>query len=310
MNRRDFLTKTLVAGGIATIGQFPFKSLGAGTNKVRLVILHTNDTHSRLEPFPSTDKNFPNLGGIAARKYMIDQIRSKEEHVLLVDAGDIFQGTPYFNLFKGEPEIKAMSKLGYDCATMGNHDFDLGLEGFLKQLPHANFPFVTSNYDFSKTILEGKTKKYHIIHKGGIKIGLLGLGVQLYGLVPQDAYEKTKYIDPILIANEVSHHLKHKEKCDFIICLSHLGYTYEYDKVSDLKVAAATEHIDLIIGGHTHTFLKEPTLVKNKIGNDVVINQIGWGGVNLGHLIFEFEKNKFKKQLKQHTVISMKQTIG
>lgn len=310
MNRRDFLLNTILTGGLLSIGQFPFKSLAKSKETITLHILHTNDTHSRLDPFPANDKNFPNMGGIVARKKIIDDIRAQAEHVLLLDAGDIFQGTPYFNLFKGEPEMKAMSLLGYDCATMGNHDFDLGLEGFDKQLPHANFPFVTSNYDFDKTILKGKTKKYHIIQKGNLKIGIIGLGVQLYGLVPQDAYAKTKYLDPITTANNITKHLKNKENCDFIICLSHLGYQYEFDKVSDLKVAAETEYIDLIIGGHTHTFLDKPTIVKNKLGHDVIVNQVGWGGVNLGHLIFEFEKNKFKNQLKQHTVISMKQTIG
>lgn len=309
MNRRDFLSRTLVAGGILSVGQFPFAAL-AKPNVERLVILHTNDTHSRLEPFPSTDKNFANRGGISARKTAIDSIRAQEKNVLLLDAGDIFQGTPYFNLFKGEPEIKAMSMMQYDAATMGNHDFDIGIEGFERQLKHANFPFITSNYDFSRTILAGKTKPYQIIKKGNIKIGIIGLGIQLYGLVPKEAYEKTKYLDPLITAQNLSRELRHKYHCDFIICLSHLGYRYDFDKISDIKIAENTEEIDLIIGGHTHTFLDKPTIVKNKKKNDVIINQVGWGGVNLGHLIFEFEKNNSKNLLKEHTVISMKQTIG
>ncbi|OJU77808.1 MAG: metallophosphatase [Bacteroidetes bacterium 47-18] len=309
MNRRYFLTKGVLAGGLLATGGFPYSAL-AQQQRERLVILHTNDTHSRLDPFPDTDKSFAGRGGVAARKAIIDAVRAQERNVLLLDAGDIFQGTPYFNLYKGEPEIKAMSMMGYDCATMGNHDFDIGLDGFLKQLPHATFPFVTSNYDFSRTILHKKTLPYTIIRKGGIRIGILGLGVQLYGLVPAEAYGKTYYKDPLATALEVSSHLRHKKGCDFIICLSHLGYRYDFDKVSDIRIAEQTEEIDLIIGGHTHTFLEAPVVIKNRKQRDVVINQVGWGGVNLGHLVFEFEKNKTKNSLKQYTVIPAKQTRG
>lgn len=309
MNRRDFLQKSLIAGSAFALGKFPYSAF-AQHSLERLVILHTNDTHSRLEPFPLNDKNFGGWGGVAARKTIIDAVRKDNENVLLLDAGDIFQGTPYFNLYKGEPEIKAMSMLGYDAATMGNHDFDLGLDGFLKQLPHAQFPFVTSNYDFDNTILKGKTQNYHIIRKGAIKIGIIGMGVQLYGLVPQEAYAKTYYNDPILVAEKWGKFLKEQKKCDMVICLSHLGYEYTSDRISDVKLAAATSYIDLIIGGHTHTFLEAPTVVKNKVNNDVIINQVGWGGVKMGHLVFEFEKKLSKNQLKRHTVFSVKQTIG
>ncbi len=309
MNRRNFLQKSLIAGSAFALGKFPYSAFTQHSLE-RLVILHTNDTHSRLEPFPLNDKNFGGWGGVAARKTIIDAVRKENENVLLLDAGDIFQGTPYFNLYKGEPEIKAMSMLGYDAATMGNHDFDLGLDGFLKQLPHAQFPFVTSNYDFDNTILKGKTQNYHIIRKGAIKIGIIGMGVQLYGLVPQEAYAKTYYNDPILVAEKWGKFLKEQKKCDLVICLSHLGYEYTSDRISDVKLAAATSYIDLIIGGHTHTFLEAPTVVKNKVNNDVIINQVGWGGVKMGHLVFEFEKKLSKNQLKRHTVFSVKQTIG
>lgn len=310
-NRRTFLKKSLMGSTLLFAGNFPFAALAAANNKThKLIILHTNDTHSRLEPFPSNDKHFPGMGGIAARKTIIDKVRAEEENVLLLDAGDIFQGTPYFNIYKGEPEIKAMSLLGYDCATMGNHDFDAGLEGFDAQLKHANFPFVTSNYDFSNTILDKKTKAYHIIQKGQIKVGIFGIGVQLYGLVPKNSYGKTRYNDPINVANKTAKELKEKNKCDFIICLSHLGYEYKSNKISDLKLAKKTTNIDLIIGGHSHTFLAEPTRVKNAINEEVIINQVGWGGVKLGHLTFEFDAIKTSKKLKSHTVISTKQTIG
>ena len=307
-NRRTFIRNAALGGSLLLAGSFPFSAL-AQRKKTRLVILHTNDTHSHLEPFPANDKHFPGMGGIAARKAVIDDIRAKEEHVLLLDAGDIFQGTPYFNLYKGEAEIKAMSLLGYDCATMGNHDFDAGLDGFNTQLQHANFPFVTSNYDFENTELKGKTKKYHIINKGDLKIGIIGIGVQLYGLVPKESYGKTRYMDPVKTANETAKFLKNNKKCNFIICLSHLGYEYKTDKISDLKLAALSENIDLIIGGHSHTLLTEPTIIKNRQNKNIIINQVGWGGVKLGHLIFEFDTKKTTNKLNSHTVISMKQTI-
>lgn len=308
-NRRSFIKKVGVGLGLLSVNNFPLEAIAANTTK-RLTIIHTNDVHSRLDPFPIDGRTFPGSGGIAARKTMIDKIRASEENVILLDAGDIFQGTPYFNLFKGELEIKAMSLLGYDAATMGNHDFDIGLEGFDRQLPHATFPFITSNYDFSRTILKGKTKPYHIIQKGGIKIGIIGLGVQLYGLVPKEAFGKTKYLPPIEAAEKWGEFLKEKKNCHLVICLSHLGYEYSTDKVSDKVVAANTHYVDIIIGGHTHTFLDQPTLVKNLNNQDVIINQVGWGGVILGKLNFEFDKKMKAKLSNAHTVVLSKQTIG
>lgn len=278
--------------------------------KRKLVILHTNDTHSRLEPFPLDGGKFEGQGGVAARAALIEQIRAEEEHVLLLDAGDIFQGTPYFNLYKGEPEIKALSMMRYDAITMGNHDFDAGIENFAQQLAHANFPVLVANYDFTDTPLEGKTQPYTIIKKNGLKIGLFGLGIQLRGLVPEDAYGKTKYLEPIQMANSVAHRLKKKENCDMVICLSHLGYEYDYNKISDKILAKETDNIDLIIGGHTHTFLDEPTVMKNKSGNEIIINQVGWAGLRLGRLDYSFNHKKSSKLSKAHSVIVNKQTSG
>lgn len=306
-SRRDFLKKAGVGGGLLLAGQFPFQAL-AGQQGSKLTILHTNDVHSRLEPFPMDGGKFEGQGGIAARAALIEQIRKEEEHVLLLDAGDIFQGTPYFNLYKGEPEIKAMSMLGYDAVTMGNHDFDAGVEGFARQLPHAGFPVLVANYDFTDTVLEGKTKPYTTFNRGGIKIGVFGLGIQLKGLVPEDAYGKTKYLEPVQIARSVSERLKKREKCDMVICLSHLGYEYEYSKVSDKILAKETDNIDLIIGGHTHTFLDEPTVMTNRSGREVVINQVGWAGLRLGRLDYHFSHKKNTKLTKSHSVIVEKQT--
>ena len=309
LNRRTFLKRTALGGGLVLVGGFPLDALAASP-ETKLTILHTNDVHSRLEPFPMDGSKFQGLGGVAARAALIEKIRKEEEHVLLLDAGDIFQGTPYFNLYKGEPEIKAMSMMGYDAVTMGNHDFDAGVEGFAKQLPHANFPVLTANYDFSGTVLEHKTQPYQIFKKGGIKIGVFGLGIQLWGLVPKEAFGKTKYLDPLPVALVLSEQLKKKKGCDLVICLSHLGYQYNSNKISDCVLAKETSYIDLIIGGHTHTFLDQPTLIKNKLGKDVIVNQVGWAGVRLGKLDFVFDSKKNTKLANAQTVILGKQTIG
>lgn len=306
VSRRTFIRQSAIAGGtLLALGKFPISAFAEDQGE-RLTILHTNDVHSWLFPFPDDDKRHPGQGGVEARAALISKIREAEKNVLLFDAGDIFQGTPYFNMFKGEPEIKAMSLMQYDAATMGNHDFDAGLDGFAKQLPHATFPFLTANYDFSGTVLEGKTIPYKIFNKGSLKIGVFGLGIQLYGLVSPEAYGGAHYHEPVAIAQELSAALKQKHHCDMVICLSHLGYKYNYHKVSDCVLAAETEHIDLIIGGHTHAFLDEPVLIQNRKGRDVIINQAGWAGVRLGRLDFVFNSKKNAKLSKSNTVIIRK----
>lgn len=307
LNRKEFIRKAAVGGGLLLLGGFPFESL-AGPRSKKLTILHTNDVHSRLEPFGDDGGKYAGQGGVAARAALIAQIRREEENVLLLDAGDIFQGTPYFNLYKGEPEMKAMAMMGYDATTMGNHDFDAGIEGFAKQLHHINFPVLIANYDFTKTVLEGKTKPYTIIKKAGIKIGIFGVGIQLKGLVPEDAYGDTKYLEPIQVANSISERLKKQEHCDFVICLSHLGYHYDYNKVSDKILAKESEHIDLIIGGHTHTFLDKPTTMTNKKGKEVIINQVGWAGLRLGRLDYIFNSKNDTSLLSAQSVIIGKET--
>ena len=213
------------------------------------------------------------------------------DDAVLFDAGDIFQGTPYFNFYGGELEFKIMSMLKYDAATFGNHDFDNGVEGLVAQLPHATFEFINANYDVSNTALAGHVKPYKIYNVAGIKIGVYGLGVELEGLVNKRQYGETVYLNPIEIAQDMEHKLHNEEQCDLIICLSHLGYDYLDNplKVSDLKVAAQTSHTDLIIGGHTHTFLDKPTLVTNKSGKTTLVNQVGCYGINLGRIDFFFE---------------------
>ena len=310
LNRKDFLKRAAVGGGLALAGAFPYEALAGPRKETKLTILHTNDVHSRLEPFDDDGGQYAGQGGVVARAALIAAIRAQEEHVLLLDAGDIFQGTPYFNLYKGEPEIKAMAAVRYDAVTMGNHDFDAGLEGFARQITHANFPVLVANYDFSGTALEGKTSPFTIIKKSEIKIGIFGLGIQLRGLVPDEAYGETKYIEPLQVAQSMADRLRRKERCDMIICLSHLGYEYDHRKVSDLVLAKETEGIDLIIGGHTHTFLDKPSVLKNKSGGEVLVNQVGWAGLRLGRIDYTFGNKSGAIPTNAHTVVVRKQTIG
>lgn len=287
--RRDFLKKTIYLVGFGALANSPLKVFGAEPKTESLLILHTNDWHSRIEPFPEIDKQYGGMGGAAYRAAIIQNIRKKEGEILLLDAGDIFQGTPYFNFYGGELEYKLMTAMGYDCATLGNHDFDNGIDGIVKQLPHAGFKFVNANYDFKNTALDGLVKPYAIFKKKGLKIGVFGVGIELAGLVPEKMYGNIVYNDPIAAANKTAEHLKFAEKCDAVICLSHLGYKYSNNKVSDLVFAEKSQHIDLILGGHTHTFLNEPVSVKNVINKNVMVNQVGWAGLRLGAIRITFE---------------------
>ena len=300
-NRRKFIKNFgLGALGLTMINH----ELIAQEDVKRITILHTNDMHSRIEPFSSG--SFKGIGGMAQRSSIINEIRKKEKNVLLFDAGDIFQGTPYFNFYGGELEFKLMSKMKYDAATLGNHDFDNGLDGLKKQLKHASFPFVCANYDFSKTILKNSFKPYKIFLRDGVKIGVFGIGVELNGLVPKELYKETKYLDPIIEANKISDKLKNKKGCDLIVCLSHLGLMYNSNKVSDLVIAQKSKHIDLIIGGHTHSFLEKPILETNLDGKKVIINQVGWGGINIGKIDFIFKQNKTNFDVKNSSIFVKK----
>jgi len=295
MKRRDFIQKSVAGSALLTVGGLSLSSFDTFETK-HITILHTNDVHSHIDPFPADHPRNANMGGVARRANLIESIRKENPNVLLLDAGDIFQGTPYFNYYGGELEFKLMSMLNYDLATMGNHDFDNGLEGFYSQLPHAKFDFVSANYDFKNTMLDGIVKPYKTFKKDGIKIGVFGLGIELEGLVDKKNYKETVYKSPVETAQEMTRILKTQEKCDLIICLSHIGYDYKNDqnRISDLKLAAQTKDIDLIIGGHTHTFLEKPTIVKNLDGIDTLVNQVGCYGINLGRIDFYFDKDKNK----------------
>ena len=306
-NRREFL-KISLAGAVLSAVASPL-SLQAAEVKTPLTILHTNDVHSHIEPFADDDKKYPGLGGAAQRATILDNIRKKSDNVLVLDAGDIFQGTPYFNFFQGDLEIDLMNKMRYDAATIGNHDFDGGIDTLAKQITRSNFPFVNCNYDFTNTPVAGKVHKHVVIKKGKLKIGITGCGVELNGLVPDKLYVNTKYLDPVKCVQEQVDILKYEKKCHLIICLSHLGYKYDNAKVSDIVLAKQTTNIDLIIGGHTHTFLEKPDVQKNKDGKDVLINQVGWAGIQIGQLEYFFEKSFRKKLSNYQTVIVDKKSI-
>ncbi|WP_452229564.1 MULTISPECIES: bifunctional metallophosphatase/5'-nucleotidase [unclassified Lacinutrix] len=296
MKRRDFIQQTSATAALITLGGLGLQSFTSGSKATKITILHTNDVHSHIDAFGPEDGRNPNQGGVARRASLIQNIRNENPNTLLLDAGDIFQGTPYFNYYGGELEFKLMSMLKYDAATIGNHDFDNGINGLLAQLPHAKFDFLSANYDFSNTVLDSFVKPYKIFKKDGIKIGVFGLGIELNGLVDKNMYKETKYLDPTEIAQDMSRILKENEKCDLVICLSHLGYHYKNftEKISDLNLAKATKDIDLIIGGHTHTFLPKPTIAKNSIGENVLVNQVGCYGINLGKIDFYFDADKNK----------------
>ena len=293
MKRRDFIQKTAASSALLGLSGVSLSSFSTIDTK-KITILHTNDTHSHIDPFPVDHPKNPNMGGAARRAAIIESIRKEEKNVLLLDAGDIFQGTPYFNYYGGELEFKLMSMMQYDLATMGNHDFDNGIDGFYAQLPHAKFDFVSANYDFKNTVLNDIVKPYKIINKDGIKIGIFGLGVQLDGLVDKKLYKETVYNNPIEVAQDMTRILKEEKKCDMVICLSHLGFKYkdEPEKPSDIMLANKTKNIDLIIGGHTHTFLDKPVIEKNSEGKEVLINQVGCFGVNLGRIDFYLTNDK------------------
>lgn len=247
----------------------------------KLIILHTNDTHSRIEAMPSTDKQYPLRGGVVNRKAIIDSIRQINE-VLLLDAGDIVQGTPYFNLFDGKTEAECLNNMGYEVGTIGNHEFDNGVESLNFIVSNLKYPIVCCNYDFTGTKLESKIKPYVIIKKKGLKIGVIGVGANPDGLIAKDKFAPVKYLPAIETVNKYAQQIR--KKCDLIIALTHIGFT------DDKELAAQSEDIDLVIGGHSHTFLEVPEKVKNKNGKEILVTQVGKNGVSIGKIEINIQK--------------------
>lgn len=297
MNRKDFLIKSLMAVGALPLAKaeklFPFFTDNEGTE--RLLILYTNDQHSRIEPFPQNHPQYAGKGGFAQRAAVIEEFRKNNKHVLLLDAGDIFQGTPYFNFFQGKPEFELMTLMGYHASTFGNHDFDLGIENLVDKIPYAGFEFINCNYDLSDTPLADNKKilSYKIMHVGDIRVGITGVGINLEGLVAENNRKGLQYKDPVKCVNLIAEKLRNDLKCNLVICLSHLGYKYKGKQVSDEVLAESSENVDIIIGGHTHTFLEHASVFKNKVGRPVYVCQAGWAGIWLG--VFEIVYSRYKK---------------
>ncbi len=260
-----------------------------GGEKVKLVILHTNDTHSQVEPTEKSTLKTSDMGGYARRMGLIQKIRNEEPKVLLLDAGDFSQGTPYFNFFNGRIEVDALNKMKYDAVTLGNHEFDNGIDTLAVILQNAKFPIVSSNYDVKNTPLKDFIEPYLVLKRFGLRIGIMALNVQPKSLIIESNYRGMVFTDPIKVANEMATYLKKNKKCDLVICLSHLGSDAMAKEVNDFQVARETRNIDVIIGGHSHTML-ENTTETNLDGRKVVIAQMGKSGLYLGRIELELGK--------------------
>jgi 5'-nucleotidase len=304
INRRKFLQTSLVGGAALAIpGKLsglispkawaalsePLLEVAAG--ETLITILHTNDTHSQIDPIDDTDKTYGGKGGVARRATLVKRVRKENPNTLLVDAGDVFQGTPYFNFYKGEVEYKAMSLIGYDVVTLGNHDFDNGVEALAAAMKFAKFDFVSTNYDVRGTVLETRVKPYTVRTFGDVRVGLFGMGVSPDNLITPENFQGVKYLDPVRMARGVVELLRGREKCHLVVGMSHLGYfaNPRANELGDSQVAAQVSGIDFIASGHTHTFMKAPVLQKNPEGKDTIIFQVGKSGIYVGRVDFKMK---------------------
>ena len=288
MNRRRFLTASAAFG--ATFIALPRDLIGSLAADTVITILHTNDTHSQIDPLPPNDRN-AGKGGVARRATLVKRIRSENPNTLLIDAGDVLQGTPYFNFYRGEVEYKAMSAIGYDVGTLGNHEFDNGVEALAAALKFANFDLVSANYDVKGTALEGRIKPYVVKTVGGIRVGLFGLGISPVALITPANFKGVTYNDPVVSAREAVKTLREKERCALVVCMSHLGY-YANGQHGDSFVASQVDGIDFIASGHTHTFMEKPVMQKQPCGAETMIFQVGKSGINVGRVDFTFRTGK------------------
>lgn len=262
--------------------------------EVKITILHTNDTHSQIDPLPDNDLLYPGKGGVARRATLVKRVREENPNTILIDGGDVFQGTPYFNFYKGEVEYRAMSAIGYDAATLGNHEFDNGVEALANAIKFAKFELLSANYDVSGTPLEGRVKPYVVREFEGIRVGLFGLGISPVGLITPENFKGVTYRDPVEAAREVVKILREKEKCTLVVGMSHLGYYPEPrpGQIGDSQVAAQVDGIDFIAGGHTHTFMERPVIVKQPGGGETLLFQVGKSGIFVGRVDFTIRAGK------------------
>ena len=301
INRRRFLKSSLITGAALVLPSSlvspkvwsalaePLLDVAAG--EVLVTILHTNDTHSQIDPVSESDKTWGGKGGVARRATLVKRIRKESPNTLMVDAGDVFQGTPYFNFYKGEVEYKSMSLIGYDVVTLGNHDFDNGVNALAAVMKFANFEFVSTNYDVRGTVLEARVKTYAVRTLGGVRVGLFGLGISPAHLITPQNFQGVKYMDPVQMARGVVRLLREQEKCQLVVGMSHLGYyaNPRNNEIGDTQVAAQVSGIDFIASGHTHTFMEKPVLQKNPEGKDTIIFQVGKSGIYVGRIDFKMK---------------------
>jgi 5'-nucleotidase len=268
--------------------------LEPGSGEKLITILHTNDTHSQIDPLPANDRQYPDKGGVARRATLVKRVRKENPNTLLIDAGDVFQGTPYFNFYKGEVEYKSMSLIGYDVGTLGNHDFDNGVAALAAAMKFANFEFVSANYDVSGTPLASRVKPYVVRLIGGVRVGLFGLGISPDNLITPENFKGVKYNDPVKASQDAVAALRERERCTLVVCMSHLGY-YPNDReggIGDTQVAAQVDGIDFIASGHTHTFMKQPVLTKTPSGGNTIIFQVGRSGIYVGRVDLKLRDGK------------------
>ena len=268
--------------------------LNTAKGETLITILHTNDTHSQIEPILENDKTYAGKGGVARRATLVRRIRKENPNTLLIDAGDVLQGTPYFNFYKGEVEYKAMSMIGYDAGTIGNHEFDNGVEALAKAMQFANFDIVSTNYDVRGSALEKIVKPYVTKEVGRVRVGLFGLGISPQGLITPDSFKPLKYLDPVRMSRGVVKLLREQERCTLVLGMSHLGYypNPQRDEIGDTQVAAQVDGIDFIASGHTHTFMEKPVLQKSPNGKDTIIFQVGRSGIYVGRVDFTVRDGK------------------
>lgn len=249
-----------------------------------LLILHTNDTHSCIMPLNPNlaDTMLAGRGGFLRRIAMLKEERKKNPDLLYFDSGDFSQGSAFYSMYKGDVEVGLMNRMGIDASTIGNHEFDFGMENMARLFRMANFPILCSNYDFTGTPCEGLVKPYTIIRRNGVKIGVFALDPKLEGLVSSQIYGEAKYLDPVEKANEWASFLKNKKKCDLVIMISHLGWVE--NGMGDQQVVANSRNIDLVLGGHSHTYFETLRYVKNLDGKDIPVNQNGKHGIFIGRM--------------------------
>ena len=306
--RRNFLKVAAVAGVSLPLARSSSLFGGANSNtalwtpllepakgETLITVLHTNDTHSQIDPVLDNDKNYPGKGGVARRATLVKRIRKENPNTLLIDGGDVMQGTPYFNFYKGEVEYKAMSLIGYDAGTLGNHEFDNGVEALGKALQFATFDIVSTNYDVRGSVLENKVKTHSVKTVGGVRVGLFGLGISPAGLITPENFKGITYNDPVIAARKVVKTLREQERCALVVCMSHLGYPFKdrpSNNIDDPKLAAQVDGIDFIASGHSHLFMDKPAEQTQPCGAKTLIFQVGKSGINVGRIDFTFRTGK------------------